>query len=276
MAGSFRGCKGFAVGRFGILAVRPLRVRLLVVLAAVLAVASPLESVAPAQAAVASKVSLNLSPSVAAPDESFVVSGAVSPAASGRTVWLQSHGSSWSTVLSVKTNSTGHFSGSVQAGVAGSNTSWRAVALPFARTGQALSPTRALSVVKAALSLSAPLLAETNLDFTISGTGYPAREGRMVMVQRLSGSSWTDVGSATQSSTGGYSVKTSMSTGGEFTYRAVTSSWHGAAAVTLCDQRGFSASPFLPADGIDCDRIRDGQRHREAAGRVLAADFGSA
>jgi len=220
------------VGGFGILAVRPLRVRLLVVLAAVLAVASPLESVTPAQAAVASKVSLNLSPSVAAPDESFVVSGAVSPAASGRTVWLQSHGSSWSTVLSVKTNSTGHFSGSVQAGVAGSNTSWRAVALPFARTGQALSPTRALSVVKAALSLSAPLLAETNLDFTISGTGYPAREGRMVMVQRLSGSSWTDVGSATQSSTGGYSVKTSMSTGGEFTYRAVTSSWHGAAAVT--------------------------------------------
>lgn len=198
-----------------------------------------------AQAAAVSSVSLSVVPSVAAPAESVVLSGVVSPVVSGRTVWLQRYGSSWSTVLSVTTSSTGRFSGSVRAGLAGSKTSWRAVARPTVTAAQAVSATRVLTVVKQAVSLVAPVSVETALAFALSGYGYPARAGRVVVVQRLSGTSWVEVGRTTQSSTGYSVVRTSVPSVGRFTYRAVALAWHGAAAVVSVSRVVSAHAPYL-------------------------------
>src|SRR6185295_9873679 len=100
-----------------------------------------------------------------------------------------------------------------------------------------VSPLGAVSSAQAAaakqtLSLSAPSSAETRLAFTLSGAGRSARAGRPVVVQRLSGRKWVTVARTVESATGRYSVRTSVTSAGKFTYRAVASSWRGARAVT--------------------------------------------
>jgi beta-lactamase class A len=85
--------------------------------------------------------------------------------------------------------------------------------------------------MRQALSLSAPPTALSGLPFVLSGTGFPARLGRPVVVQRRVGSTWVQVGSTTQSSTGRYSVAISASTPGRVTYRAVTVAFGGSAAM---------------------------------------------
>jgi hypothetical protein len=187
----------------------------------------------PASAAVASSVSFAVSPSAAAPAETVVLSGVVSPLAAGRTVELQRYGTAWLKVTSVLTGSTGHYSATVKAGVAGSKaTSWRAVARASATAAQAISLTRVLSVVKQSVALSAPTTGETRLGLALSGSGYPARTGRTVSLQRLSGTSWVVVGHTTESSSGRYSLTTSVTSAGKYSYRAVTAAWNGAGAVS--------------------------------------------
>ena len=262
------------MGRFGVLAGRSSRCRLLVVLAAVLTLIAPVASVSFAQAAVASRVSWSVSPTVAAPAESVVMSGVVFPAAAGRTVWLQRHGSSWSTVVSAVTNSTGRFTTTVRAGVAGSKTSWRAVARPTtAAAAQGISVTRTLSVVKQALSLSAPASVETGLAFTLSGYGYPVRAGRPVVLQRRSGTSWTKVGQGIQSSTGRYAVSTTVSSAYRFSYRAVALSWRGAAGVTSPSRLVAAHPPYVlltPAAAIKAETVKVSGKLPGVASRPVA------
>jgi len=202
----------------------------MVVLVTIVAMVWPLSAVSNAQAA-GSTVSLRVSPAPAAPGESVVLSGAVSPLASGRTVSLQRYGRSWSTVASVVTSSNGRFSLSMRAGVAGSTTSWRAVARPTSVAGQAISPTKSMGVTRQVLTLHAPVSAVARHAFVLWGYTYPVRARRVVVVQRLSGRSWVQVGRTTTSSTGRYSVRASVSSVGKFTYRAVAGSWRGAAGV---------------------------------------------
>jgi hypothetical protein len=219
---------------------------------------SPLAVASSAHALVVSTVSLSLSPAVAAPAESVVFSGTVSPVAAGRTVWLQRYGSSWSTVATAVTSSGGAFTASVRAGVAGSKTSWRAVARPTVTDAEATSATRTLQVVKASLALSAPSTAETGLAFTLSGSGYPVRAGRPVVVQRLSGRTWVAVRSTTESSTGRYSVPTSVPSATKYTYRAVASAWHGAAAVVSAPRVVSAHAPYIlvrPSSAIAAETV---------------------
>ena len=65
----------------------------------------------------------------------------------------------------------------------------------------------------------------------MSGYGYPARARRVVVVQRFSHGSWREVGRAKQSSTGRYSVPTSVASAYKFRYRAVALAWRGDRAV---------------------------------------------
>jgi len=90
---------------------------------------------------------------------------------------------------------------------------------------------RMLAVVRPAVSLSGPSSVETRAVFRMSGYGYPARAGRVVVVQRFSSGSWREVGRAKQSSTGRYSVLTSVASAYRFRYRAVELAWRGAHAV---------------------------------------------
>lgn len=86
-------------------------------------------------------------------------------------------------------------------------------------------------VARQAVSLWAPSSVETGGVFTMSGYGYPARDGRVMVVQRLWRGSWHEVGRAEQSSTGRYSVRTSVASAYKFRYRAVALAWRGARAV---------------------------------------------
>ena len=81
------------MGRFGVLAGRSSRCRLLVVLMAVLAMVSPLGAVSSAQAAV--KATLSLSPSTVIRGETVKVTGKL-PGAVSRNVWVQrKYGTRW-------------------------------------------------------------------------------------------------------------------------------------------------------------------------------------
>jgi outer membrane protein assembly factor BamB len=147
----------------------------------------------------------------------------------------------------------------VRAGVTGSKTSWRAVARPTTTAAQVISVTRTLSVVKQALSLSAPASAETGRAFTLSGYGYPVRSGRVVVVQRLSGGKWTEKGRVTQSLTGRFSLSTRVGWAYRFSYRAVALSWHGVAAVASQPKLVSTHPPYIlftPAAAIPVETLK--------------------
>jgi len=200
------------------------------VFVAIVSVVSPLAAISDAQAA-ASTVSLRVSPATALPGESVVLSGAVSPLVSGRTVSLQRYGRSWSTVASVVTSPNGRFSLLVRAGVAGSATSWRAVARRTSVAGQAISPARSVAAIRQVVSLRAPVSTVVRQAFLLWGSTYPVRAGRVVVVQRLSGRSWVWVGRTTTSSAGRYSMRTRVWSAHTFSYRAVAARFRGAAGV---------------------------------------------
>jgi len=127
-----------------------------------------------------------------------------------------------------------------------------------------VSPLGAVSSAQAAaakqtLSLSAPSSAETRLAFTLSGTGRSARAGRPVVVQRLSGRKWVTVARTVESATGRYSVRTSVTSAGKFTYRAVASSWRGARAVTSPSKVVSVHAPYIlltPATAIRAETAK--------------------
>ena len=127
-----------------------------------------------------------------------------------------------------------------------------ATALAFASSMAAVSSAEAAvastaspSAVTQTLSLSAPATAETRLAFTLAGYGYPVRAGRVVSVQRLSGGLWAQVGRATQSSTGRYSVPMSATSAGKFSYRAVALAWHGAPALASATRVVSVHAPYI-------------------------------
>jgi len=89
-----------------------------------------------------------------------------------------------------------------------------------------------MSGLKLPLTMSAPATAVTSHPFALSGDGYPARPGRIVVLLRASGASWVEVGRTKESSTGHYSLATSVSKVGTFTYRAVAVTFGTSAAVS--------------------------------------------
>ena len=122
-----------------------------------------------------------------------------------------------------------------------------------------LVATPAQAVVKAPLSMSAPVSVETNVGFTLAGYGYPAQLGREVVIQRQSGTSWIEVKRTAQSSAGYYSVATSVSGVGSFVYRAVTMTWRGANAVVSVSRVVSSHAPYIllaPSSAIAAETVK--------------------
>ena len=117
----------------------------------------------------------------------------------------------------------------------------------------------ASTVVKPSVSLSAPLTAETGVAFALSGTGYPARGGRSVVMQRLSGRSWVPVGSTQQASNGRYSLSTSLTGVGRFSYRAMAVAWLGAAPVYSVPRVVSVHRPYIlmsPSTAIAAETVK--------------------
>src|SRR4029079_13497588 len=106
--------RGTDMSRLGVLGGGWSRCRLVVVLAAVLAMVSSLGAVSSAQAAVV-KATLSLSPSTAIRGESVKATGRV-PGAVSRPVWVQrKSGTSWVTLVKAKTTRTGTYATSFRA-----------------------------------------------------------------------------------------------------------------------------------------------------------------
>src|SRR6185436_15452878 len=150
--------RGTDMSRFGVLAGGWSRCRLLVVLAAVLAMVSSLGAVSSAQAAVV-KATLSLSPSTAIRGESVKATGRV-PGAISRPVWVQrKSGTRWVTLAKGKTTRTGAYATRFKAPAVGSY-SVRVLAprVTIARKvrAQYASSAKKLRVVAQTASLSMP------------------------------------------------------------------------------------------------------------------------
>jgi alpha-tubulin suppressor-like RCC1 family protein len=125
--------------------------------------------------------------------------------------------------------------------------------------GAVSSASSAQAVSLQTLSLSAPATAETRVAFTLSGYGSPIRTGRLVIVQRLSGSSWIEVARTTEASTGRYAASTSVATAGKFTFRAVASAWLGAASVASVSRAVAVHVPCIlltPSTAIPAETVK--------------------
>ena len=145
------------MGRFGVLAGRSSRCRLLVVLMAVLAMVLPLGAVSSAQAAV--KATLSLSPLTAIRGETVKVTGKL-PVAVSRPVWVQrKSGTRWVTLAKTKTTRTGSYATSFKSPAIGSY-SVRTLAprVTIARTirAQYVISAKTLKVVAQTATLSMP------------------------------------------------------------------------------------------------------------------------
>ena len=112
--------------------------------------------------------------------------------------------------------------------------------------------------VTSAVSMSVPSSTETGLTFVLSGYAYPARAGRVVVVQQQVGTSWTEVSRTTTSPDGQYSVRTSVSREERFTYRTVASPWRGDAESVSGEQVMSAHDPNLrltPSTAITAEAV---------------------
>jgi Carboxypeptidase regulatory-like domain len=118
----------------------------------------------------------------------------------------------------------------------------------------------AQAVVRPALSLTAPVAAETGLAFTLYGYGNPVRAGRVVTVQRLSGRSWVTLGSPVQSSKGLYSWRTSVTRAGKYTYRAWEKTSRAGAPAAVSASRVVTVhAPYIllaPSTAISAETVK--------------------
>lgn len=128
---------------------------------------------------------------------------------------------------------------SVARGVAGKRGAYRfRIAAPTASasyrvvSGHVRSRGRTLAVLPQSGSIALPSTGVASATGSVVATFGPARPGRSVALQRLDGGRWWEVGRATQDAGGRASLPVPLDLETAATYRAVASTWRGAAAVT--------------------------------------------
>lgn len=232
------------MGRFGVLVGRSLRSWLLVVLTAVVALASTLPFALPAQAAaVVSAANLaavpsqeiQLTESTAIAAETVTVTGTLSGMYFRPIVIQSKAGTGWRTLAEATTSSTGDYATSFSApGVGSYEVRVLAPKVTVAKKMQAeyASAATTLSVVAQSASMSIPatlVQAETGTATVKFG---PVRVGRAVALQVLQSGTWTATTTGEQPSTGTVSLTFTAGTPGSYSYRARTEAANGAPAFT--------------------------------------------
>jgi len=202
------------VGSFGLVVGRPLRAWLLMVLAAIMGMASTLQFVVPAQAAPAApdvKVvalkaqDLQLTESTAIAAETVKATGTLSDVYSRQILLQGKSGAGWRTLAEATTSGTGSYATSFSAPAVGSY-QVRVIApkITAAKNLQAeyVSAATPLSVVAQSASIAMPATLVQFGAGTATAKFGPVREGRAVALQVMKNEVWTSIATGEQSSTG--------------------------------------------------------------------------
>lgn len=232
------------MGRFGILAGRPLRAWLLVVLAAVVAVASTLQFALPAQAAAVVSAAnveavhaqdIQLTESTAIAAETVKATGTLSGVYSRPIVVQRKSGAGWVALVEATTSSTGAYGASFSAPDVGSY-EVRVLALKVKVAGKMqaeyVSAVKTLSVVAQSASMSMPDTLVQSETGTATVKFGPVRVGRAVALQVMRAGIWSATATGIQSSTGTASLTFTAATPGSYSYRAWTAAANGAPEFT--------------------------------------------
>lgn len=188
-------------------------------------------------------VALGSAPSVAATNppaltptspmagETVRITGAV-PTKVKRPVTVQRKtGSGWVAQVSGKTTAQGRYALTSRF-TAGTTirTVARKVTVNGKRYAAWTSKTRLVEVAAQSVALALAPSAETGSPVTVTATSRPVRVGRTVLLQVLTGDTWTTVGTETENASGVTTYTVTPAAAGTFSYRAVALAWRGAAA----------------------------------------------
>jgi hypothetical protein len=145
---------------------------------------------------------------------------------SARTVVLQrKSGTSWFKVASKTSTSTGAFSFTIKpTGTVGTSRAYRA------HISTANTSSRTITFVAQTATLAAPATVTTGKQFTATGTFRPIRTGRVTILQRRTGTTWTEVARGKENSLGKTAFKPTLVPTGAVTLRAVAAYSAGAPA----------------------------------------------
>lgn len=224
-----------------------LRVPILLVLAALITAAlSPLTTTAPSYAA-GSSVKLTTAPAPPVTGSATKLVATVTPKASGRPVTFQQRvGKSWQTLGKAKTNSHGVATVKHTFTKAG-KLPLRAVAAAFHGASRATGTNTSTVVTATKVTASFPAGPWTPNDtVTVTGVVTPHAAGRVVTLQRNTGSRWaTLAGPATTNTRGQVSLPWTASPVGTASYRlSVAGSKTAAAATSATVSRQIASSPL--------------------------------
>lgn len=207
--------------------IRALRsIVLAIVLAAGFLVASGPSSVA----ASASTSTLTVSPSAPMLAESFTLTFQISTQFPRAVSWQRLSGNRWVTVASGTTSSTGRATYTTSTTAA--SISYRVLApkATYNKTSYAAHTSATRTVVTVAQTVTIALGENSEGALTVSSIATPARVGRVVSLQELSGGIWTSIASGNESTSGAvtFGVSRSGAVAEGRSYRAYAEPYQGA------------------------------------------------
>ena len=172
-----------------------------------------------------------VSPTAPMASETVRVTGAV-PTKVKRPVAVQrKKGTGWVNLVTGRTNAQGRYA--LSSRLAASSTI-RAFAKKVTVNGKTYaawtSRTRLVQLAAQSVALTMAPAAQTGGSVPVSVTSRPVRVGRTVVLQVLSGDTWTTVGTDTEDASGVTTYAVVPEVAGTFSYRAVALAWRGAAA----------------------------------------------
>ncbi|HML52292.1 MAG TPA: putative Ig domain-containing protein [Propionicimonas sp.] len=175
---------------------------------------------------------VSVTPSAPTKSETFIVKDSLRVPGVRRVILQRKVGKTWKKIASARTTKTGVFA--IAARV--SSASSLRVQAPKATVQHRRRPAVTLTAFRVTParqrgSITMPATAAVNTRLTATAHFTPARAGRNVQLQRLTGSQWKTVASATQNRSGTATLTTTPTQTGAATYRAVTTARQGAAAV---------------------------------------------
>jgi len=203
----------------------------------------------PAEAAISTAGSLSATPAQGIAGEALKLRGKLPPQRSRPVVLQRRSDTSWVSVASGKTTSTGLFAFATKFRT--TSTTYRVFAPRVSLGGKTydavVTPTRTVKTQAQSGTLSLVTTAETGQGISSTATFSPIRFGRPVVFQVMTAGSWAQAATTTESSTGRAIFAVPTQAAGSFTYRAVAQPYHGAAAVAA-PSRTIQISDPAPTD----------------------------
>ncbi|MEA4944039.1 MAG: putative Ig domain-containing protein, partial [Propionicimonas sp.] len=215
-------------------------------------------------AAAAGAPALKVSPAAPIKGEKFTVTGRLSSKVVRPVVLQLKSGSTWKTIATGKTTSTGAFS--LTAATKKGSVKLRVVAKKTRVAGKnyqkITSRSKTVRTSTQSVTLSITKSAFVNQSVTATVVAKPARSGRPTQIQVKSGGKWTTVATGVQTAKGRSTIALVAKTAGTFSYRAYVPAWHGAPAkatapttVTIKPDKVAIASAARPVSDAEAAKV---------------------